>query len=88
MENKKVPSMVPKPKIHQRRAHFNDRILWVPREIAEQRLEICKNCVSLDQWQCELNGFFMPQTTALKTQQCPVGKWDSWYDFSNKKDTE
>ena len=87
MENKKVPSMVPRPKIHQRRTHFNDRILWVPREIADHRLNACKNCISLDNWQCELSGFFMPQTVALKTQQCPVGRWNSWYEVSTNKDT-
>lgn len=49
----------------------------VSNEIAQQRLEICKNCPFLVQFsmQCKKCGCFMNAKTQYEAAKCPEGKW-------------
>lgn len=83
-QNKKVPRVIRDLDKSQRRTHFNDKILYCSREVADARLAICKNCSSLDDWGCEPTGFFMPRHTRLKSASCPFGKWTIEYSDGDK----
>lgn len=48
-----------------------------PEEIAESRLEICRNCEFYRKRtnQCKKCGCFMKLKTKLEEARCPIGKW-------------
>lgn len=48
-----------------------------PEEIAEYRLEICKQCEFFRQrtQTCKKCGCFMKLKTTLEKAKCPIGKW-------------
>ncbi len=83
MEDKKVPRVIRNLDTSQRRVHFNEKILLVPREVEQKRLEICNNCKSYENYGCTITGYFMPKTVRNKSQSCPYGKWTSWYSFND-----
>lgn len=49
----------------------------VPKEISEQRLNICKSCPELIKTinQCKKCGCLMNVKTKLLDANCPMGKW-------------
>jgi hypothetical protein len=47
----------------------------VKREIAEERLAICKQCDRLTLGVCKECGCFMLAKTTLRWASCPLGKW-------------
>lgn len=59
---------------------LNDRILKTTREVATERLELCKKCNSFDDWACKISNKFMPTTVRLKGMQCPKGYWSAKWD--------
>jgi hypothetical protein len=75
--NKKVPRIIRNLDKSIRRTHFNEKILLCSAELAAERLEICKQCATLNDWGCEVSGMFMPKSTRLKATGCPHGKWPS-----------
>jgi hypothetical protein len=81
--DKKVPRTIRNLDTSSRQVHFNDKILYTAKEVAWQRLEICKACNQLNDWGCEVNGFFMPRQTRLKSAHCPLGKWS--FDYKTRK---
>lgn len=56
---------------------LNPRTQTAEPEIAEERLEICKECPALFKptYQCKECGCFMTAKTKLKLAKCPLGKW-------------
>lgn len=85
---KKEELSVPGAKVPQtirplKKAHIkplNERILLVTPEVAEERLNICKQCESFEDWGCKITANFMPKTTRQKNMQCPKGYWSSKWD--------
>jgi hypothetical protein len=60
---------------------MNERILKTTREVATERLNVCKQCNSFEDWSCRISNKFMPKTVRLKGMQCPKGRWSSnWED--------
>lgn len=59
---------------------LNERVLYTTPEVAEQRLTLCKACLSFDDWSCKISNSFMPKTVRLKASTCPRGYWSSNYD--------
>lgn len=56
---------------------LNRNIGRVKEEIAERRMEICRNCeffISMTQ-QCKKCGCIMPAKTKLPNSECPEHKW-------------
>ena len=56
-----------------------------PRAVANERIEICKNCdrFNAQAQTCELCGCFMPIKTTMANMKCPIDKWVEW-----KRDNE
>lgn len=57
---------------------FNKKIGRVSRDIADERLNICKECpffVKLTK-QCTKCGCIMPEKVKLSNAFCPINKWD------------
>jgi len=56
---------------------LNPRTQTAEPELANNRLEICKECPFLIQatTQCKECGCFMAVKTKLKAAKCPLGKW-------------
>jgi hypothetical protein len=77
MEDKKIPRVIRKTDGLYRRQHFNEKVLFTSKEVAEQRLSICKGCSAFEDFGCTVTGFFMPTTVKQKSQQCPYGKWST-----------
>jgi hypothetical protein len=48
------------------------------RKIADQRMEICKQCEHLKSFnRCDKCGCFMDGKTHVLDAECPIGKWKS-----------
>lgn len=56
---------------------LNPRTQHATNEVAQERMEICKECPFFIQatTQCKECGCFMFAKTKLKAAKCPVGKW-------------
>jgi hypothetical protein len=54
-----------------------DKENYTEKNIAEERLSICKSCPELIKLttQCKKCGCFMSAKTKLKMAACPIGKW-------------
>lgn len=84
MENKKVPRVI-RNLDSTRRVHFNDKVLLTTPEVFEQRWNICKKCNQLDDYGCNVSGFFMVRQCRLKAAACPLGKWSINYRMDDGK---
>ena len=84
MEDKKIPRVIRKTAGLQRREHFNEKVLLTSKEVAEERLNICKQCASFEDFGCTITGFFMPTIVKQKAQQCPYGKWSANFTVSKE----
>lgn len=58
---------------------LNERVLHTNPEVAEQRISLCKKCLSFDDWSCKVTNNFMPKTVRIKSSTCPRGYWSSDY---------
>jgi hypothetical protein len=56
---------------------LNPHIDFVPQEIVDDRLAICKACPELIKLttQCKKCGCFMQLKTKVPFAECPIGKW-------------
>jgi len=45
--------------------------------LAEKRMDICLACDKRDDELCSVCGCYLPAKTAVKSESCPVGKWNS-----------
>ena len=50
---------------------------YVDEETAEKRIEICLKCPHIHGNRCGLCGCFMRKKAALRSSNCPIGKWSS-----------
>jgi len=56
---------------------LNPKTKHAAKTLAEQRLDICKQCPELISLttQCKKCGCFMSAKTKLEAAKCPLGKW-------------
>jgi len=59
---------------------LDERIRKTSPEISEERMSICKQCVSFKDWACAVNSKFLPLTTRYKASNCPKGYWNTNWD--------
>jgi hypothetical protein len=59
---------------------LDERIRKTSPEVAEERIAICKNCVSFQDWACAVTNKFLPLTTRYKSTSCPKGYWNANWD--------
>lgn len=52
----------------------------VPRAVAEERMEVCRNCnyFKTKSQVCELCGCYLPLKTSMVSMKCPLDKWAEW----------
>ena len=51
-------------------------MITVPKNIKDERLEICKTCEFFTSLQkCKKCGCFMPAKVILTNTKCPINKW-------------
>lgn len=62
-----------------RRTHFPDKILLVPVNIRDERLETCKQCPFYKGDNCTINDKFLPTFVNARVSQCPLGVWSTYY---------
>lgn len=63
-----------------RRTHFPDKILLVPSNIRDERLDTCKNCEFYsDKGYCRINDKFITSLILARSSHCPLGQWSSYY---------
>ena len=81
------------------KAFVKGRQVIVPKEIAEERWEICKGCEYLlydetnpdtnkKDGRCTECGCFMNIKVHYATAECPIGKWKQSCDCQEKKDCD
>ena len=53
------------------------KIQFVPAEISDERLNICKSCEEFEHTlsRCKKCGCFMIAKTKVARAKCPIGKW-------------
>ena len=58
---------------------FRKKIGRVSKEVAQERLDICKDCPFYTQGlgRCKKCGCFMPEKVKLPNAFCPVHKWET-----------
>jgi hypothetical protein len=62
-----------------RRTHFPDKILLVPINVRDERLEICKTCPNNVNSECTINGKPIYAVATKRGLQCPLGFWSTYY---------
>jgi hypothetical protein len=58
---------------------MNERVLMTTPEVMQERMSICKNCNSFEDWACKVTNNFMPKTVMMKGTVCPRGYWSTAY---------
>jgi hypothetical protein len=61
---------------------LDERIRKTKPEVSEERIAICKNCVSFKDWACSINNKFLPLVTRYKSTTCPKGYWGANWDVN------
>ena len=61
--------------------HMNERILMVPFNIYEERLDKCNKCYAADKeiGTCKVNGSTFIANVRMRYAMCPMGFWSSYY---------
>ena len=56
---------------------LNNMDMFVVKEIAQSRFDICKKCENLNHvfFTCEKCGCFMKAKVKFSQAKCPIGKW-------------
>lgn len=49
--------------------------IWAPKEVQEQRMNVCKSCTEFDGVRCLKCGCFMFGKIRFNNVKCPLNKW-------------
>ena len=55
--------------------------IWVIKEVAQSRFDICKQCDNLntENFRCSECGCYMKWAVKLANHKCPIDKWEKDY---------